>query len=131
MIRRPPRSTRTDTLFPHTTLFRSARSQGLWSLRHPPGARRRARRACAQPGIEPPADGDSRHGAAGHGDRHARRLSRRTRIDSGRQERPTPPRSSPSRTSHAARLLRHAPHTATELFGENGVTIVLYTWFPV
>src|SRR3546814_10141649 len=24
MIRRPPRSTRTDTLFPHTTLFRSA-----------------------------------------------------------------------------------------------------------
>src|SRR3546814_17496989 len=28
MIRRPPRSTRTDTLFPYTTLFRSAR-QGL------------------------------------------------------------------------------------------------------
>src|SRR3546814_2250726 len=29
MIRRPPRSTRTDTLFPYTTLFRS-------SLRRPP-----------------------------------------------------------------------------------------------
>src|SRR3546814_6754624 len=28
MIRRPPRSTRTDTLFPYTTLFRS-RHQGL------------------------------------------------------------------------------------------------------
>src|SRR3546814_19223812 len=27
MIRRPPRSTRTDTLFPYTTLFRSAASQ--------------------------------------------------------------------------------------------------------
>src|SRR3546814_16672744 len=27
MIRRPPRSTRTDTLFPYTTLFRSPR---LW-----------------------------------------------------------------------------------------------------
>src|SRR3546814_11862759 len=27
MIRRPPRSTRTDTLFPYTTLFRSARSR--------------------------------------------------------------------------------------------------------
>src|SRR3546814_1585328 len=26
MIRRPPRSTRTDTLFPYTTLFRSWRS---------------------------------------------------------------------------------------------------------
>src|SRR3546814_4372116 len=27
MIRRPPRSTRTDTLFPYTTLFRSIRKQ--------------------------------------------------------------------------------------------------------
>src|SRR3546814_9756127 len=29
MIRRPPRSTRTDTLFPYTTLFRSATSPSL------------------------------------------------------------------------------------------------------
>src|SRR3546814_6594658 len=29
MIRRPPRSTRTDTLFPYTTLFRSAPEQTL------------------------------------------------------------------------------------------------------
>src|SRR3546814_5941519 len=28
MVRRPPRSTRTDTLFPYTTLFRSAVSVG-------------------------------------------------------------------------------------------------------
>src|SRR3546814_20769201 len=28
MIRRPPRSTRTDTLFPYTTLFRSIREAG-------------------------------------------------------------------------------------------------------
>src|SRR3546814_2532514 len=28
MIRRPPRSTRTDTLFPYTTLFRSIRAPG-------------------------------------------------------------------------------------------------------
>src|SRR3546814_2492823 len=28
MIRRPPRSTRTDTLFPYTTLFRSDRIHG-------------------------------------------------------------------------------------------------------
>src|SRR3546814_4706242 len=34
MIRRPPRSTRTDTLFPYTTLFRSARA-GLWAGRLP------------------------------------------------------------------------------------------------
>src|SRR3546814_17608924 len=29
MIRRPPRSTRTDTLFPYTTLFRSHRATAL------------------------------------------------------------------------------------------------------
>src|SRR3546814_3297789 len=28
MIRRPPRSTRTDTLFPYTTLFRSRHNRG-------------------------------------------------------------------------------------------------------
>src|SRR3546814_7578869 len=28
MIRRPPRSTRTDTLFPYTTLFRSVHGKG-------------------------------------------------------------------------------------------------------
>src|SRR3546814_10337903 len=30
MIRRPPRSTRTDTLFPYTTLFRSNHTPGPW-----------------------------------------------------------------------------------------------------
>src|SRR3546814_7686909 len=38
MIRRPPRSTRTDTLFPDTTLFRSAH-QHLWRHREPAGQR--------------------------------------------------------------------------------------------
>src|SRR3546814_1639098 len=41
MIRRPPRSTRTDTLFPYTTLFRSGE-----------GARRQGRRG-ARPGAAP------------------------------------------------------------------------------
>src|SRR3546814_12900161 len=30
MIRRPPRSTRTDTLFPYTTLFRSRHHRAVW-----------------------------------------------------------------------------------------------------
>src|SRR3546814_17912179 len=38
MIRRPPRSTRTDTLFPYTTLFRSR--QGLANSAGPGGVRR-------------------------------------------------------------------------------------------
>src|SRR3546814_3757057 len=35
MIRRPPRSTRTDTLFPYTTLFRSVCSTKRWELAGP------------------------------------------------------------------------------------------------
>src|SRR3546814_17293467 len=34
MIRRPPRSTRTDTLFPYTTLFRSDRPDHAAGRRH-------------------------------------------------------------------------------------------------
>src|SRR3546814_1679354 len=34
MIRRPPRSTRTDTLFPYTTLFRSLQSISAANFRH-------------------------------------------------------------------------------------------------
>src|SRR3546814_13751160 len=48
MIRRPPRSTRTDTLFPYTTLFRShlrptARLAAQWAL----GAGLRRKELCA------------------------------------------------------------------------------------
>src|SRR3546814_4510340 len=34
MIRRPPRSTRTDTLFPYTTLFRSLHVRARLAQRH-------------------------------------------------------------------------------------------------
>src|SRR3546814_16893855 len=57
MIRRPPRSTRTDTLFPYTTLFRSL---GRWRRPAPSrqatgrdrrnGGRRRKRRLAPQTG---------------------------------------------------------------------------------
>src|SRR3546814_14586869 len=66
MIRRPPRSTRTDTLFPYTTLFRSA-------LRRRPG---HGLRAAARRGA------GNRRAAAGGGPggpaqprRHDRRLA--------------------------------------------------------
>src|SRR3546814_12462254 len=48
MIRRPPRSTRTDTLFPYTTLFRSA--PGLHPCRQ---KRQLVRRAGAEQGMTP------------------------------------------------------------------------------
>src|SRR3546814_5685157 len=50
MIRRPPRSTRTDTLFPYTTLFRSY-DRALRSLEkrtHSPGTSSRVRIAVAE-----------------------------------------------------------------------------------
>src|SRR3546814_10384615 len=50
MIRRPPRSTRTDTLFPYTTLFRSA-----VAARRPVERRRARRNACAAAAAEGPA----------------------------------------------------------------------------
>src|SRR3546814_2969227 len=43
MIRRPPRSTRTDTLFPYTTLFRSLEREAPHALRY--RAQRRPLRA--------------------------------------------------------------------------------------
>src|SRR3546814_3127528 len=53
MIRRPPRSTRTDTLFPYTTLFRSEGAARL--APHPPGrascAVLRERLDLADPGV--------------------------------------------------------------------------------
>src|SRR3546814_5773477 len=50
MIRRPPRSTRTDTLFPYTTLFRSPTLMGIAevAIGDADVARRRQRRAAAQ-----------------------------------------------------------------------------------
>src|SRR3546814_1605771 len=48
MIRRPPRSTRTDTLFPYTTLFRSRAIPARW---------RRPRRGCTSRRISSTACG--------------------------------------------------------------------------
>src|SRR3546814_1094882 len=50
MIRRPPRSTRTDTLFPYTTLFRSRRA----------GPSRGAADSCAAPPAGSPGRGRRR-----------------------------------------------------------------------
>src|SRR3546814_5858107 len=53
MIRRPPRATRTDTLFPYTTLFRSfhehcAKAAARFAAQHRPGLCERIRSAQPQ-----------------------------------------------------------------------------------
>src|SRR3546814_18895803 len=56
MIRRPPRPTRTDTLVPYTTLFRSALDGGTASARRP--ARQRGHRPANGGGDMKPLDLD-------------------------------------------------------------------------
>src|SRR3546814_11761328 len=53
MIRRPPRSTRTDTLFPYTTLFRSARVARRTSFGFPGRRRDRVQRMPGPRAIAP------------------------------------------------------------------------------
>src|SRR3546814_14887140 len=64
MIRRPPRSTRTDTLFPYTTLFRS-RSPDKRRAAPPPTARCRDRgteiRCARGPTLRRPAPRSEEH----------------------------------------------------------------------
>src|SRR3546814_6658670 len=68
MIRRPPRSTRTDTLFPYTTLFRSGLSPLVRGRSRP----RNSRAAILRP------DGRHRRVAARSGWRCARRSEEHT-----------------------------------------------------
>src|SRR3546814_6607211 len=56
MIRRPPRSTRTDTLFPYTTLFRSESAAGivfLHEVRPGPASRSYGIQVAQRAGIPP------------------------------------------------------------------------------
>src|SRR3546814_3220290 len=51
MIRRPPRSTRTDTLFPYTTLFRSRRGLALRDILGADDERRHGQPRCGDTDI--------------------------------------------------------------------------------
>src|SRR3546814_13791776 len=64
MIRRPPRSTRTDTLFPYTTLFRSLGTHG--------SAAHRRIRADRHPRLRGGGGGCPRGGCRGRGGRAVR-----------------------------------------------------------
>src|SRR3546814_5919703 len=62
MIRRPPRSTRTDTLFPYTTLFRSPKRAGPWSIWRGEGAFQLGRLADGDGGAAGPGSGRTGRG---------------------------------------------------------------------
>src|SRR3546814_2549009 len=119
MIRRPPRSTRTDTLFPYTTLFRSVQAAGvtpshagvevlLLSSRRCPNSHRHPR---------PPSRGSRAFGQRGSslalvpGSRSLRSLGRSDRLESG-QRCVTPgglaPERSEEHTSELPSLMRNS-----------------------
>src|SRR3546814_2078195 len=89
MIRRPPRSTRTDTLFPYTTLFRSRRRGNNGSGR---GCRRAARRQAFR--------------AASHASADRRPLRRLPTYPTGRSEEHTSELQSLMRISYAVFCLK-------------------------
>src|SRR3546814_10038120 len=75
IIRRPPRSTRTDTLFPYTTLFRSGRRHRHQDAPELPARRDRL---CAHDPRE--ASGDGRRRALGRSEEHTSELQSLMRI---------------------------------------------------
>src|SRR3546814_2786005 len=87
MIRRPPRSTRTDTLFPYTTLFRSPQGSGaaesaLESSRDGgKPAKTRCMYSCLYHNPEK-AELGSAQGCQGPPDQSARRDRKSTRLNS-------------------------------------------------
>src|SRR3546814_6841502 len=94
MLRRPPRSTLTDTLFPHTTLFRSPKAGRSWDR-----ARYRLRRRLAEMLSSREANASAPHrqspGIAGPGTRHPRYAT-------------APPTRSEEHTSALQSLMRNA-----------------------
>src|SRR3546814_2158252 len=79
MIRRPPRSTRTDTLFPYTTLFRSRR---IGNRRGDQGADRKrgGMGRTGQDAKEAAAAGRSGSRSAGRSEEHTSELQSLMRI---------------------------------------------------
>src|SRR3546814_9656154 len=95
MIRRPPISTRTDTLFPYTTLFRSGPSR---ELQPPPLRRQGVRRRVCEPLVRAPTN--------------ARQLCWRAgRVGEGRSEEHTSELQSLMRISYAVFCLKKKNNT--------------------
>src|SRR3546814_10248886 len=105
MIRRPPRSTRTDTLFPYTTLFRSPANLALRgpgrSARRAAGRRSWGPRRARVPGRRATPDQD---GGQGPGSRHV--MAGGPDASPSTAKRP-PPRSAPVAPAAVVRSEEH------------------------
>src|SRR3546814_3211258 len=95
MIRRPPRSTRTDTLFPYTPLFRSPEAAGREILRPDPDA--------ADPAAQPRAGTAAAGRPPAGDDRRTRRRTEHAAQLSGAK-----PHRSEEHTSELQSLMRNS-----------------------
>src|SRR3546814_8562957 len=130
MIRRPPRSTRTDTLFPYTTLFRSpADGRTLDCLAHPwcpTGAvpRRREEQPLAPPPSRRPQPAPTpRDGPH----RRERDLGPGLNASQGARANPLHPASRPPKTTDDG---RHDPAVATRTLTPTRRSTTLATFRP-
>src|SRR3546814_7408627 len=103
MIRRPPRSTRTDTLFPYTTLFRSV---------VPIGAERRDLRRVGMGKTRPPCRVKTRCSYGSHAQKRCTHCqTRRLFVWKMRSEEHTSELQSLMRISYAVFCLKKKTHT--------------------
>src|SRR3546814_16399479 len=111
MIRRPPRSTRTDTLFPYTTLFRSIESLSLKGIKNGEGKFRACRSEHHRPEfwrVPFQGMGTLRLGSPGRGASRDRRRTRYAALDrTGSRRRRCTLHSAELRTSMAAYGTHH------------------------
>src|SRR3546814_8407060 len=117
MIRRPPRSTRTDTLFPYTTLFRSCHwcADRLYRVR--PDHRRFAALGSADSGGAP-GDGQDQSGLEYRRIRHAQ---------NARSEEHTSELQSLMRISYAVFCLKKKKNTDNKLLPKNETHLPKHT----
>src|SRR3546814_6925618 len=122
MIRRPPRSTRTDTLVPYTTLFRSSRHS--------------QRRGVGLRGIDQPAadrdrhpEGDEQHRDAEHADQLAEKdaFERHRGGEDLRSEEHTSELQSLMRISYAVFCLKKKTNKESQAATTNPTEATTYT----
>src|SRR3546814_14313067 len=113
MIRRPPRSTRTDTLFPYTTLFRSIESLSLKGIKNGEGKFRACRSEHHRTEfwrVPFQGMGSLRLGSPGRGAYRDRRRTRYAALD-------RPGTRRPRRTLHSAELRQSMADRASVVMG--------------
>src|SRR3546814_20995595 len=118
MIRRPPRSTRTDTLFPYTTLFRSLRAGDRTGCRRLAGQGLEGRQV-RQPAV--PQDRPQLQPGLRDGWQGLHRRGRRDRRDRRHRSGPRAPAGHLRRPHRAQPDPRKTPRAAHRAFGRSAV----------